>query len=190
MIPRLNRPALPFFSVLLLLATPGAAQPRDPFAKGTVGIEIAAAPLLEIWNLNGHREPVLDGSASFWGAVSGRVALGIEFHNMYVWQHPTHAFVQGISPLVRIRLKDNPTWDWYFEAGPGVSWSDVTSPPHGTKFNYLFQFGTGVLRRTGDTHHLVLAYRFLHLSNNGREGKIRNPDFETMGMYVGWAFSF
>jgi hypothetical protein len=187
---RLNKPALPFAAVLVLVAASAAAQARDPFVRGTVGIEVAAAPLVETWNLNGHREPALEGSVSFWGAVSSGVALGVEFHNMYVWQHPTNAFVQGISPLVRIRLNDNPAWDWYFEGGPGVSWSDVTAPPHGTKFNYLFQFGTGVLRRTGDNHHLVLAYRFLHLSNNGREGKIRNPDFEMMGAYVGWALSF
>jgi hypothetical protein len=175
---------------LATLAMPAAAQDRDPFERGTVSVELALAPLVEAWHLNDHREPMLDGSASFWGAVGRRVAVGIEFHNAYVFQHPTGAFVQGISPLVRVKVKDNPAWDWFVEIGPGVSWSDVSTPPRGTKFNYLAQFGVGVLRTAGPANHVVLAYRLLHLSNHYREGRDRNPDLEMMGFYAGWSFSF
>src|SRR5918995_356730 len=113
----------------LAIASPAAAQDRRPFQKGTVGVEFAAAPLLEVWNLNGHREPMLEVSASFWGAVSDRLAFGIEFQNGFVWQHTPGAFVQGISPLLRWRLADQPNWDWFIELGPGVSWSDLETPP-------------------------------------------------------------
>lgn len=173
-----------------LLAAPAAAQERRPFQHGTVGIEAAVTPLVEIWNLNGHREPMLEVSASFWGAVSDRFLLGVEFQQAFVFQHTPGAFVQGISPLVRWRFADKPTWDWFIEAGPGVSWSDLDTPPQGTRFNYLFQAGAGAMRQVGRNQNFVLAYRFLHLSNNHREGRHRNPDLELMGAYFGYAFSF
>ncbi len=137
------------------LATPAFGQERDPFKKGTVGIEFGAAALVEIWNLNGHREPMLEGSAAFWGAIRDRVAIGIEFQHGYVFQHTPGALVQGISPLVRWKIVDQPTWDWFVEAGPGVSWSDLSTPPRGTKFNYLFQAGAGVIKQTGSNQHLT-----------------------------------
>src|SRR5687767_10860524 len=88
-------------AAVLLAATPAAAQERRPFHQGTVGIEAAVAPLVEIWNLNGHREPMLGVTASFWGAVSDRLMLGVEFQHGFVFQHTPGAFVQGISPLLR-----------------------------------------------------------------------------------------
>ena len=177
-------------AAVLMAATPAAAQERRPFHHGTVGIEFAAAPLVEIWNLNGHREPMVEVSASFWGAVSDRFMVGIEFQNGYVFQHTPGALVQGISPLLRWRFADRPTWDWFVEVGPGVSWSDLDTPPNGTRFNYLFQAGAGAIKQFRSTQSLVLAYRFLHLSNNHREGRTRNPDLELMGLYAGWSFSF
>lgn len=176
--------------LIAVLAGPARAQDRDPFDQGTVGIEAGIAPLVEVWNLNGAREAMLDGSVSFWGALGSRVAIGIEFKAAFVYQDTPGAFVQGISPLVRWKFNDNPVWDWFLEAGPGVSWSDLETPPRGTKFNYLLQAGAGVIRKTGSSQHVVLEYRFLHLSNNGRQGTIRNPDLEMMGVYAGWAFSF
>lgn len=170
--------------------TPASAQDRDPFDQGTVGIEVGVAPLVEIWNLNDHREPMLEASVSFWGAIGSRVVVGVEFQHAFVFQHTPGAFVQGISPLVRWKFIDNPRWDWFVEAGPGVSWSDLETPPRGTKFNYLFQAGAGVMRRAGRNHHVVVAYRFLHLSNNHRESREHNPDLEMMGVYAGWSFSF
>jgi hypothetical protein len=175
---------------ILLWAAPAFAQEREPFQRGVVGLEFAVAPLVEIWNLNGHREPMGQIAASFWGAVGDRFSLGIEFQHDFVIQHTPGAFVQGISPLFRWRFADSPAWDWFIEAGPGVSWSDLETPPRGTRFNYLFQAGAGATRRIASHQHFVLAYRFLHLSNNHREGREHNPDLEMMGVYVGWGFSF
>ena len=154
---------------------------EDPFA---------AAPMFEIWNINEEHEQVLEATASFWGAIGKKVALGVEFHHAWVFQDAPGAFVQGVSPLVRVKLTGKPVMNWYVETGPGVSWSDLATPARGTKFNYLFQAGTGLIRRVGRTSHVTLAYRFFHLSNNGREGKDHNPDLEMMGGYFGWSFSF
>lgn len=174
----------------LLCGAPAFAQDRDPFKKGTVGIEIGASPMLEIWNINEEHEQVVDGTVAFWGAIANRVAVGIEFHHAFVIQDAPGAFVQGLSPMIRFKLTDNPKWNWYAETGPGVSWSDLTTPVRGTTFNYLFQAGTGFMRRVGANGHALIAYRFLHLSNNGRAGKDHNPDLEMMGAYVGWSLSF
>ena len=174
----------------VVTAMPAAAQERDPFQKGTVGIEIGAAPMIEIWNINEEHEQVIEGTASFWGAIGKRTAIGVEFHHAFVVQDAPGAFVQGLSPLVRVKLTQKPKMNWYVETGPGVSWSDLTTPVRGTKFNYLFQAGTGVIRRVGSASHVNIAYRFFHLSNNGREGTDHNPDLEMMGGYVGWSVSF
>ena len=175
----------------VLIAVRADAQAgRDPFQQGSVGFEFGAAPLIEIWNINEAHEEILDGTAAFWGAIGNRMAVGLEFHQMWVAQDAPGAFVQGLSPLVRLKLTDRPRWNWYVEAGPGVSWSDLETPVRGTKFNYLFQAGTGLMRRAGGSSHVLLAYRFFHLSNHGREGLDRNPDLEMMGAYVGWSFSF
>ena len=88
---------------------------------------------------------------------------GIEFQHGYVFQHTPGALVQGVSPLLRWKMADRPTWDWFLEAGPGVSWSDLSTPPRGTKFNYLFQAGAGVMKQTGSHQHLLLAYPLLAL---------------------------
>ena len=173
-----------------LAAIPSFAQERQPFQRGVVGLEAAIVPLVEIWNLNGHREPMVEMNASIWGAVSDRFNVGIEFRHAFVIQHTPGAFVQGISPLLRWKFADTPAWHWFVEAGPGVSWSDLETPPNGTRFNYLFQAGAGGMRRMARNQHLVLAYRLLHLSNNKREGRHRNPDLEMMGIYAGWSFSF
>jgi hypothetical protein len=189
----LGRSAMRLSVILVVLtALPAAAQPgeRDPFQRGTVGIEIGVAPMIEIWNINEEHEQVIEGTASFWGAIGKRVALGAEFHHAFVVQNAPGAFVQGLSPLVRVKLTQQPKTNWYVEAGPGVSWSDLTTPVRGTKFNYLFQAGTGLIRRVGRNSHVNIAYRFFHLSNNGRAGKDRNPDLEMMGGYAGWSFSF
>ena len=163
---------------------------RDPFQKGSIGVEFGGAPMIEAWNINEEHEQVFDGTASFWGSFRDRIALGVEFHHAWVQQDAPGAFVQGLSTLLRFKLTQKPKWNWYVETGPGVSWSDLTTPVRGTKFNYLFQAGTGAIRRVGSNSQFLVGYRFFHLSNNGRAGKDHNPDLEMMGAYFGWALSF
>lgn len=177
-------------AALVCLSAPALAQSRDLFQKGSVSIEFGASPMIEIWNINEEHEQVLEATAAVWGSFHDRIAVGVEFHHAWIFQQAPGAFVQGLSPLIRFRMTKRPTWNWYVETGPGVSWSDLTTPVRGTKFNYLFQSGTGLVRRVGTNGSLLLAYRFFHLSNNGREGKDRNPDLEMMGGYVGWSVSF
>src|SRR5690606_15086976 len=124
-----------------------------------------------------------------WSFKEG-FTLVVRFHNIRVFQATENAFVQGFSPVVRWRMRERGSWRFYAEVGPGISWSDVTVPPRGTKFNYLFEGGGGVQRRLGPNTQLVLGATFLHISNNGREGRGRNPDIEAIGPHVAISVTF
>lgn len=144
----------------------------------------------EAWNYNEAHEWLIEGSGSMWWAFKKGLAVGIEFQQARVFQVTPGAWVQGFSPLFRWRYVERPNWNAYFEVGPGISWSDRPAPPRGTLFNYLFQSETGVMRRLTRRTHAVVAFRFLHLSNNGREGLDRNPDIEAVGLRAGVAIWF
>jgi hypothetical protein len=168
-------------------------RPREvsgPYDRGAVSVEFAAGGLVEAWNTNRDREWLLDITGSVWWAVRDEVAVGAEFRHARVYQETPNAFLQGLSTLFRWRFLDRPTWALFVEVGPGISWSDIDTPPNGTKFNYLFQGSTGFLRRLGRNVHALGAFRFLHISNNGREGTGRNPDIEALGGFGGVAVTF
>lgn len=178
------------FLLLSAVTTADARQARDPFARGVVSVEFGVSGMTESWNLNERRESLGEGTAAFWGAVGNGISLGVEFCHLRIFQQTPGAFVQGFSPLMRWRFIERGAWNTFLEVGPGISWSDLPTPPHGTKFNYLFQTSVGVMRRVGTSGQLVLGARFLHLSNNHREGRDRNPDLEMLGPFVGLAYAF
>jgi hypothetical protein len=179
--------------VLLFFAAGTEAQSNPeigPFSKGATTIEFGGAVLGEAWNLNEQREWTFEGIAGIWWACSNHFSLGGEFQHARVFQKTPDAFVQGLSPLVRWSPTKHETWNFYVEAGPGVSWSDLRVPVRGTKFNYLFQSSAGVMRRVGRNTHALAAFRFVHLSNHYREGPNSNPDLEMLGAYAALAISF
>ena len=165
--------------------------PAEPFARNSLGVEFGATALVEAWNLNERREWLACGHVSVWWALHDRVALVMELQATRVMQSPARAgFVQGFTPLVRFRLATLRPLGLFAELGPGISWSDTRVPPRGTRFNYLWVVGGGVSRRLARHAEAVAAFRWLHLSNNGREGRDRNPDIEALGPYAGVRLSF
>ena len=128
---------------------------------------------------------------STWWAFTPDATLVFEFHATRVFQHPARAaFVGGFMPLVRWRAVDARHWSVFVEGGPGLSWSDTGVPPRGTRFNYLLLAGSGLSRRVGRQTHALLGFRWLHLSNNGRAGRSRNPDIEALGPYAAVSVAF
>jgi hypothetical protein len=161
------------------------------FEKGSLGVEFGGALMIEAWNLNDRQEWLADGSAAVFWSFSRRATLLVEFHATRVAQVSSrNAFVNGLVPQVRWRLFDIPGGTLFGEFGPGISWSDTRTPPRGTAFNYLIQGTVGVTRRIGSRSHLVTGFRWLHISNNSREGRARNPDIEALGAYGGLSFAF
>jgi hypothetical protein len=174
------------------LATVGnPTAPPDAFEKNALGVEFGFGLLGEAWNLNERREWLVDGSLAIWWAFANGAGLVIEFHAMRVFQRPSRtAFVNGLTPILRWRLRHAEPWSVFVEFGPGISWSDTRVPPRGTRFNYLIQVGTGLTRRLGRQTHAVVGFRGLHISNNSREGRDRNPDIEALGGYAGLSVVF
>jgi hypothetical protein len=169
----------------------GQTLPRGMFEKGSLGVEFGGALLIEAWNLNDRREWLADGSAAVFWSFSRRATLLVEFHASRISQVSSrNAFVNGLVPQVRWRLFDIPGGTLFGEFGPGISWSDTRTPPRGTTFNYLIQGTVGVTRRVGSRSHLVTGFRWLHISNSGREGRSRNPDIEALGAYGGLSLAF
>lgn len=176
------------------------ADHRSPRERGTLGLEIAGGLFVEAWNLNERRESLAGGRAGVSWCVIDDLAVLFEFHALRVFQEPDRAaFVSGFTPVVRWYLAGSPhrspasaaaEWSLFAELGPGISWSDTRVPPRGTGFNYLLLAGSGVMVRLGRQAHLVTGFRWLHISNNGREGRARNPDIEALGGYAGVAVSF
>jgi hypothetical protein len=164
---------------------------RDAFETNALGVEFGVGLLGEAWNLNERREWLADGSVGIWWAIGNGAGLVVEFHAMRVFQRPSRAaFVNGLTPTLRWRLHHAEPWSVFVEFGAGISWSDTTVPPRGTRFNYLIQAGTGVTRRLGRQTHAIVGFRGLHISNNSREGRDRNPDIEALGGYAGVSVVF
>lgn len=194
--------ALVTITLSLLLAAPVFAQPaasvgddsdlpRGMFEKGSLGVEFGGALLIEAWNLNDRQEWLADGSAAVFWSFTRRATLLVEFHATRIEQVSSrNAFVNGLVTNVRWRLFDIPGGTLFGEFGPGISWSDTRTPPRGTSFNYLIQGTVGITRRVGTRSHLVTGFRWLHISNNSREGRSRNPDIEALGAYCGLSLGF
>lgn len=162
-----------------------------PFVRDSVGVEFGLGLLDEAWNLNGSREWLADGNLSVWWAFLNRASLVVDFHATRVFQQPSrNAFVIGVRPGVRFQIVRWEPWDLFAELGVGPAWSDTAVPPRGTRFNYLGHTGIGLSRRLGRQVHGIAGFRWLHLSNNGREGHDHNPDIQALGGYAAVAVGF
>lgn len=170
---------------------PGQAPPTDPFAKNAMGIEVAGALLTEAWNSNGTHEVI--GEATFgvnWCFKEGMV-LAVQFHAAGIAQAtPRAAFLNGLAPNVRFRLFSRDELTIFMEFGAGVSWSDTTTPPRGTRFNFLILASSGFTYRLTPHIHAVASARLFHLSNASLQGRHRNPDIEALGGTFGIYFAF
>ncbi len=184
--------------IALLIASTASAQSapsptpvRAPSEAGALGIEFAAGLFGEAWNLNDQRETLINGSAGVWWTFVPRTSVLVEFQAMRVFQDADRdAFVNGLTTVVRWHALVRDRWTMFVDVGPGISWSDTRTPPRGTAFNYLALAGTGVLARIGRQSQALIGFRWLHLSNNGREGRGRNPDIEALGGYAGLSVAF
>jgi hypothetical protein len=171
--------------------SPATAASAPPVGRHAVGVELAGTTLGEAWNLNEGREWVAGGSAAAWWAVHPRVTLRLELQGLRVYQQPERdASVLGILPSLRVRFADRGPWAGFVELGPGLAWSTAAVPTRGTRFNYLALIGAGVARHLGRRTQAVVGFRWLHLSNAGREGLDHNPDIQALGPYAGIGYSF
>jgi hypothetical protein len=183
----------------IVIPTPAAAQdaapPRppsspDPFADGRWSLELGGQAFAEAWNYNASHEDLYGMTAGFaYGCRNGLMFVAA-IPMFYVSQRTTDTGVLGITGGVRWRVAKARRASPFLELAVGVSRSELYVPPRGTRFNYIFQPGAGVVLPLRNTTHLVATFRWLHLSNNSLAGRSRNPDIEALGVHLGVLLAF
>ena len=77
----------------------------------------------------------------------------------------------------------------FLDVGGGWAGADRRVPPTGTRYNYLAHLGGGVEMPWSQVR-VTLSARWLHLSNGGREGRLANPDIQSLGGFAGVGYAF
>lgn len=170
---------------------PSTTASHGPFTKGNIGVEVGAGLFTEAWNSNGTREWIGEGTFAVSWAFKDGAALVVEFHAAGIAQaQPRTAFLNGLLPVLRWRVLNRGASAMFIDLGAGVSWSDTTVPPRGTRFNYLLITSVGLTRQLTPQVHAVASARLVHLSNASLMGRNHNPDIEALGGYFGVHFAF
>jgi len=97
--------------------------------------------------------------------------------------NPDQAYVVGLTPVLRYNFATGTRWVPFFDAGAGVTLTDIGRPDLGGVFQFNLQTGPGVRWFVGKDTVLTFQYRFLHISN----ASIQDPDHgvNTSVFYVG-----
>jgi len=101
---------------------------------------------------------------------------------------PGSAYVVGVTPGVRYNFATGSRWVPFFDAGAGVSATDIGRPDLGGKFQFNLQTGPGVRWFVEKNVAVTLQYRYLHLSSAGSE--LPNAGVNTSVFYVGVTWFF
>jgi hypothetical protein len=168
-------------ALLVLSSAPATAQ------TPAWHVDVSGAALAEAWDLNGARETLIGSVIGADRHVWRALALRSEAVLARVSQRGGDAWLRGFTVGTRGR------WDTsrgrpFVDVAVGLSSSTAAVPPQGTSFNYLITSGGGVEMPAGKLA-IVVGLRWFHVSNNGREGRHRNPDVQAVGAVVGIGWS-
>jgi hypothetical protein len=164
--------------------------PDDPFAAHRWHAEFALHAALEAWNYNPSHEELyglLEGVT--YGLRDGLV-LTARQRTYYVSQRANDTWILGLTGGLRARVYRRGRASAFLQFDLGVSDAAIAAPPRGTRFNYLWLGGGGVLVRLKPRVHLVTSLEVMHVSNAGLKGPDRNPDIETIGSTLGLLVAF
>jgi hypothetical protein len=168
--------------ILLLSAAPVAGQtPAWTF-------DVTTASYAEAWEFNDSTEHFLGAQAGVDRRVWRGLAVRGEGLLLHVNQSGAQAWLRGLTLAMRARTHVRRMLA-ALDVGGGVSSSTTSVPPSGTTMNYLILLG-GALEVPFARAYLSAGLRWFHVSNAGREGRLRNPDVQSLGGFagVGWKF--
>lgn len=159
--------------------TSRTASAQDPrWAADLTGLGLA-----EAWDRNESREAIVGlavgADRRIWRGLSAR----IEGLASRVLQTGADAWLTGFTVGSRARVRQGRLRP-FADLAVGLSYASADTPPRGTASNYLIVAGGGVSVRMGGAA-VELGARWLHISNNGRQGRHRNPDIQALGVTVG-----
>lgn len=118
--------------------------------------------------------------------VRGRFAWAIEVAPAVVQTRPSRVWGAGVAPIVwRWRFVPRRRWSAWAELAAGGLWSSSPIPEGSTRANFTAHWGAGARLRLSDTHGLVVAYRFHHLSNGNQLNS--NPGVNAHMVLAGWS---
>jgi hypothetical protein len=162
-------------------------------AKGQASpwhVDLAGTIQAEAWDLNEAREELVGVSVGLDRRVWRGLAVRAEGMFLHVSQRGNDASVRGILVGARGRWRRS-FGRPFVDLAAGVSGATERVPPRGTTFNYLLASGAGVELPFGPFSFDV-GIRWLHVSNNGREGRHINPDIQSLGpvLAIGWDHAF
>ena len=136
----------------------------------------------EAWDFNESTESLAGGVAGVDRRVWRGLSLRGELLALRVMQEGDDAWLRGFTVGARQRWGQGSIRP-LLDLAVGLSRATRPVPPRGTTFNYLAVIGTGV---EVPFRAVVVSVtgRWLHASNNGREGRHRNPDTQAIGAVV------
>lgn len=171
-------------------AGPPAAATADAFARGAWHLELLGQGQTEAWNYNGSHEELYGLSTGFTYGLRDGLTLVAATPMFYTSQRTTAAALLGLTGGLRRRVVRHGRASGFVELEVGVSHAELSVPPRGTRFNYVFQPGAGVTAPLGRRGQLIAGFRWLHLSNASLAGRNRNPDIEALGVQAGVLIPF
>ena len=164
-------------------------RPRRRHRATNGTLDVGGAALVEAWDLNNSREWLAGVAAGVENRLWRTLRLRLEGWVVRALQESADGWVRGFDV--------GPRWRWgtgrarpFADLSVGLSDSTIEVPPRGTRFNFVARAGGGVQVSLGGRASLDVGARWLHLSNNGREGRQRNPDIQSLGavVAVGWSY--
>lgn len=176
------------FAFLLLALLPSFA-----FAEiSHVAVSVAGGQSHKTWHGQADVQAV---NFELGKALSPRTEVAFVASPMNLWQprswfgdqfgdgnETVHAFAASV--LVRHRLNvDSSRMQFYGEAATGPMWAEKAIPASTSRFNFVTQFGAGVVLMPQSRFPVLAGYRFQHLSNGGYSP--RNPGFNISTIVLG-----
>ena len=150
-------------------------------------LELTGEFFLEAWDLNLYKEQLIGGAITLSRQMTPNWTLGVETSLLRVNQEPIgDVFLPALSLMLRWSAFRVGETSVFLEGGGGASYASDEVPNRGTRFNLIFQSGVGLARPLSSRIALVGGLRWLHVSNNGLDGRDHNPDIQALGLYFGW----
>jgi len=101
---------------------------------------------------------------------------------------PHNAHLDGLTAILRYDFATGTKWVPFFDAGGGVTYSDIGHPDLGGNCQFNLQTGPGMNWFIYKNIALTVQYRFLHLSSGGMEKP--NHGVNTSAFYAGISWFF
>ena len=165
-------------------ATAQVMQQDDAFQRRGWHLELGGHGALETWNYNGSHEEMFGMRAGIAYGLGKGITLIAGWPLYYVSQRGVDGSLFGTTVGLRGRIYRYRRASPFLEFEVGLSESDTSVPPRGTRFNYLVLGGAGVTIQLRPGVHLLTGLKWIHVSNNGLAGRDRNPDIEAVGPHA------